>query len=72
MSSVWRVIAGDIAEVTQETGEWFRFNIDTSAATEVYVYDTAFTQLGDGTITVPEPMSMVLLGIGGLFLRRRK
>ena len=28
--------------------------------------------IGSAIITVPEPMTMVLLGLGGLFLRRRK
>ena len=71
-SIYWRAIAGDIAEVTQETGEWFRMNIDTTEATDIYVHDGAANWAELGMITVPEPMTMVLLGIGGLFLRRRK
>ena len=39
----------------------------------VQVYDkTTATTIDLGTFTVPEPMTIALLGLGGLFIRRKK
>ena len=53
---------------TQVAGEWFVFDIE--AEDDVVIWTTGWAEVG--TIHVPEPISMVLLGLGGLFLRRRK
>ena len=47
---------------------------DGTGDVDVYLYDvTEETLFGSMTITqVPEPMTIALLGLGGLFLRRRK
>lgn len=34
--------------------------------------DYTFSELGMETIAIPEPMTMALLGLGGLFIRRRR
>jgi len=39
----------------------------------ISLYDAdTFTQIGDSVTVIPEPMTIALLGLGGLFLRRRK
>jgi hypothetical protein len=50
-------------------GDWFLFDISSSApgTAKLEIYGQA-----DTIITLPEPMTIVLLGLGGLFLRRRK
>ncbi len=68
-SGFWHVYTDDVLG-TQESGVWFRFDILASTPTDLDFYDSDFNPAG--TITVPEPMSMVLLGFGGLLLRRRK
>ncbi len=58
-----------------QTGEWFTFQYSGNVGDVFDIYD--YTQGGSttpvGTLTLlPEPMTIVLLGLGGLFLRRRK
>ncbi len=68
---VWNVHAEHlaIAPGEQAPGVWFVFDI--LGVGDVAIYDPASFE-PVGVIHVPEPMSMILLGIGGLFLRRRK
>ena len=58
-------------------GVWFNnIKITVNSNTTVKLYDIGvnmdqFQQIGSVAITVPEPITMTLLGLGGLFLRRR-
>ena len=58
------------------TGDWCQAVFDIPAATSEVVLSFSGTMFDatptGGTITVPEPMTIALLGLGGLFLRRRK
>ena len=53
---------------------WFTVTYTGSVGDIVTVYDidNASATLGTMEILVPEPISIALLGLGGLFLRRRK
>ncbi|MHC4069562.1 MAG: PEP-CTERM sorting domain-containing protein [Planctomycetota bacterium] len=44
----------------------------TSVVASDFVTFTSNLTTASGTITVPEPMTIALLGLGGLFLRRRR
>ena len=54
-------------------GDWFVFDLSGLGGTvDLYNYDVSFsTPVGVMTI-IPEPATIVLLGLGGLLLRRRK
>ena len=53
-------------------GDVMTFGLGTSSIPyTVMLWDAGFTELASATI-VPEPMTMGLLGLGALFLRRRK
>lgn len=52
------------------TGQWFQFDLSGLGTIGIGDY-SSFDAVGTITVT-PEPMTMVLLGLGGLFLRRRK
>jgi len=55
-------------------GQWLvaTYTGSTPATATMYEFDgsATFTEMGD--ILIPEPITMSLLGLGGLFLRRRK
>ena len=60
------------------TGDWFTIDLtgllagDFSLDLLDYTASSAVIGNVSGTVTVPEPITIALLGLGGLFLRRRK
>ena len=70
----WNTFASDIEGVQQATGKWFAFNIlgNPTVANPVYVDVYGPVNKIDTMTIIPEPMTIALLGLGGLFLRRRK
>ena len=58
------------------TGDWCQATFDIPSGASQVVLSFVGTMFGatpsGATITIPEPMTVALLGLGGLFLRRRK
>ena len=75
-------VGTSVAGTTQVfVGEWFTFDVtipDGAQETDTYGIDilsSGFAILQDGALVlhvVPEPLTLCLLGLGGLLLRRRK
>ena len=65
-----------------DAGDWFEISIATlsgsytpgQAIETLQIYDSGLQNIGEKSVTyrIPEPMTIALLGLGGLFLRRRK
>jgi hypothetical protein len=69
-------ITGDISSGVQHSVEYLGVKVGDKAAVVLYDNDVGWgigEQMGMMEITViPEPMTVLLLGLGGLFLRRRR
>jgi len=75
----YEIQAADMSEPYDSVQPGIQFNISVIGATEGDVYTITLlagdwaTVLDTGTVTViPEPMTIALLGLGGLFLLRRR
>jgi len=56
-------------------GDWYSVAYSGSVGDSIAVYDynvSSYTAIGYLIVKVPEPMTIALLSLGGLFLRRRK
>ena len=69
------IIAGSVTTPQLPGGKAFEYlyHCEAEGETIIWVLDEEGTELDRVTITqTPEPMTIALLGLGGLFLRRRK
>ena len=62
---------GTIAEGTQFTAQYHYSDYVTGTTISLYI-DPEYAVPAASASIIPEPMAVVLLGLGGLFLRRRK
>ena len=67
---LFRVSASQFLSAAQGPGTLFSGLAYTGAGTAVFT--DLYNQSAPVSVLIPEPMTMVLLGLGGLFLRRRK
>jgi hypothetical protein len=69
------VSEGDLMGAGTFPGNWYAFNIVGAINgdwIDIYDYGVSYTVPAGTLLLIPEPMTIALLGLGGLFLRRRK
>jgi hypothetical protein len=68
--AVWTITSA--SGETYKTGTYLTLTSTAGATVTLAQFDEGTTHLVGMQTIVPEPMTMALLGLGGLFLRRRK
>ncbi|MEN6385907.1 MAG: PEP-CTERM sorting domain-containing protein [Phycisphaerales bacterium] len=67
---------GDPVTTPNGAGMWFTATVTGTVGTQLLLTDSitgeAFGGVGQSVTIVPEPITMALLGLGGLFIRKRK
>ena len=61
-----------VFDLIDQTGKYIEVALESGDNSGLPVGTYGLTIVGDSTHIVPEPMTVLLLGLGGLFLRRRR